>query len=137
MGTAQRTKQLLSLIQKPEGVATVRYAGVDPFESAEDGRSHLKLKEAHRLLSELGVKAHLFPGDASSSLPRVSHTVQPSDLVIIDGGYDLDSSMGQTIVQWLPRLVTESGKVFACARPGELLQTVTVKREVVPMRRAA
>jgi hypothetical protein len=136
IGSASRTKSMLSLAQLPEGVTQLRYAGVDMFESAEDGREHIKLKNAHRLLAEKCVRAHLMPGDLASALPRLSRTVHPSELVIIDGGWNTDTPDGQALVQWLPRLASSTATVFACAKPGEMLQVINVPQQT-PSRQAA
>lgn len=136
MGKGERTKQLLKYHRLPEGVAQLRYVGVDLFESAEDEREHLKLKQAHRLLSEAGAKAHLVPGDVTSALPRVANTVHPSQLVIIDGGYDSSGVAGKAIQQWLPRIAAEEGAIFACSEAGQPLERVHITREA-GLRRAA
>ena len=129
IGSATRTKTMLSLVNLPEGVAQLRYAGVDMFESADDGREHIKLKNAHRMLAEKCVRAHLMPGDLTSALPRLTRTVHPSDLVIIDGGWNTDTQDGHALLQWLPRLASPTATVFACSTPGEMLQTITVPQQ--------
>ncbi len=137
VGSGQRTQKMLFWNQLPEGSTQLRYVGVDPFESSEEGRPHLKLKQAHRMLSEAGVKTLLVPGDASNALPRVAHSAQPFDLVVIDGGYDVDTAEGQALMHWLPRLASESATVFASARSGDALKKIAVERAPISMRRAA
>ncbi len=117
---------MLSLVTLPEGVEQLRYAGVDMFESADDGREHIKLKNAHRMLAEHCVRAHLMPGDLPSALPRLVRTIHPSDLVIIDGGWNSESAEGMALAQWLPRLASAEATVFACTNPGEPLQVIQV-----------
>jgi hypothetical protein len=136
MGSGQRTKQLLKWCQLPKDAAQLRYVGVDLFESSPEDRPHLKLKQAHRMLSEAGAKAHLIPGDVTSALSRVANTVHPSQLVIIDGGYDSAEVSGKTIQQWLPRLATEHSAIFASIHPGGAFERIRVPQEVA-MRRAA
>ncbi|MEQ1827204.1 MAG: hypothetical protein ABL921_14710 [Pirellula sp.] len=121
IGSGERIKQLLSLCTPPAGVAQIRYAGVDPFESADDGKTHLHLKSAHRMLAEFGVKAHLIPGDASNALARVAHTVLPSDLIIIDGDWESNTVQGRAIHEWLPRLCHAKSTIFASSLQGGLL----------------
>jgi len=137
LGAGDRTKKMLFWNHLPDGATQLRFVGVDPFESSDEGRPHLKLKQAHRMLSEAGVKTLLVPGDASNALPRVAHSAQPFDLVVIDGGYDRDSQVGMAILHWLPRLTAENGTVFACDKPGGMLQKVTVERHEQSLRRAA
>lgn len=136
IGSGRRTKQLLHHCRLPAGVEQLRYVGVDMFESSPESREHLKLKQAHRMLSEAGAKAHLIPGDATSALSRVANTVHPSQLVIIDGGYDSSDISGKTLQQWLPRLATEDAAIFAAAQQGEPLERIFVPREA-GLRRAA
>ena len=137
IGNGQRTQPIMDLVQLPADVAQLRYCGVDPFESSSEGREHLKLKQAHRLLSERGIKAHLIPGELHSSLVRVTHMVQPSDLVIIDHGYGVHSDLGQALNQWLPRLASEEAVIFARAESTDPFQRVSVDRGQVSVRRAA
>lgn len=140
IGSGDRVQRLLPLLQKPEGIQQVRYAGVDPFESAPQGTPHLNLKQAHRMLAELGVKAHLIPGDIRSALQRVAHTVLPSDLVIIDGEWGVDSDAGKAIETWLPRLCHANSTIFASNKRGDKLLSVPVPATAVDqssLRRAA
>jgi hypothetical protein len=122
IGAGDRIRQVLSLCEAPEGVSQIRYAGVDPFESAADGRAHLPLKAAHRMLAEFGVKAHLIPGEPTNSLSRVAHTVLPSDLLIIDGDWETDTDRGKAIAQWLPRLCHSQSCIFASEVSGGTLK---------------
>jgi hypothetical protein len=124
IGSGERIQQVLSLSHAPEGVAQIRYAGVDPFESASDGKKHLHLKTAHRLLAEFGVKAHLIPGDTVTALPRVAHTVMPSDLIIIDGEWSAQSAVGRAIHEWLPRLCHAKSTIFASTTASGTLSKV-------------
>lgn len=118
IGSGERAKRLLPLCTKSEGVAQIRYAGVDPFESAAAGQPHLNLKQAHRMLAELGVKAHLIPGEPQSALPRVVSMVQPSDLILIDGNWDDGSDAANAIKNWLPRLSHSGTAIFASSTVG-------------------
>jgi len=113
IGNGERLKQVLSLLTIRPGVTQLRYAGVDPFESGAPSEGHLRLKDVHRMLAEQNIKAHLIPGDASNSLQRVAHTVLPSDLLIIDSGWEENSSNGAALAQWLPRLAHETSAIFA------------------------
>ena len=125
IGTGERIKQVLPLCTLPDGVKQIRYVGVDPFESASPGVPHLNLKTAHKMLAEFGVKAHLIPGEPTNALARVAHSVLPSDLIIIDGGWGVESSQGRAIIDWLPRLCHSKSTIFATAVQGGLLQQVT------------
>jgi hypothetical protein len=135
MGDGQRTRRVLELIQRSRPIETLRYVGVDLFESSEGVEPHLTLKQAHRMLSELGVKGQLIPGDVGTTLPRVAHSVQPCQLVIVDGYDHLGAS--QTLEHWLPRLVASGGQVFCSKLPGASLDSITVMAAVDAARRAA
>ncbi len=118
MGSGERIRNVLALCQLPEGISQLRYAAVDPFESAGADVPHISLKGAHRLLNEFGVKAHLIPGEPSSGVMRVAHTVLPSDLIVIDGYWNDASTNGEAIVKWLPRLCHSKSAVFASTSKG-------------------
>jgi hypothetical protein len=140
VGSGDRFKRMIPLCQKAEGVSQIRYAGVDPFESAEAGVAHLPLKQAHRMLAELGVKAHLIPGEAASAIARVANMVLPSDLIIIDGSWETNDSVSQSIQNWLPRLCHDHSTIFACNKQGEPLVQQTLPSSVMErssLRRAA
>jgi hypothetical protein len=138
IGTGDRIKQVLSLCHAPEGTSQIRYAGVDAFESAGQGAAHITLKGAHRMLAELGVKAHLVPGEPSSALPRVAHSIMPSDLVIIDSQWLEDPSQMTAITQWLPRLCHTDSTIFGVASDGCFeKKPVPAPGESVSIRRAA
>jgi hypothetical protein len=123
MGDGSRIKALMSLLRPAGGVDRLRYASLDPFES--EGGSRLTLKEAHRLLNELGVKAHLIPGDPLNGILRVAHTVLPSDLIIIDGHWGDGSEQAKVLEQWLPRLCHSQSGVFASTQEGGRLLRIS------------
>ena len=84
MGNGALTRKVLQLARPAGADGVIRFAGVDAFESAEAAQQHMKLKDAHRMCAELGVKAHLIPGELKSALPRVAVTILPSDLLIVE-----------------------------------------------------
>ncbi len=131
LGSGERIKQVLPLCTLPEGVTQIRYVGVDAFESAAADVPHMNLKAAHRMLAEFGVKAHLIPGDPTNALARVAHTVLPSDLIIIDGCWGVDSQQGRAIADWLPRLCHSKSTIFAASVQGGLLQKVALPSTAV------
>ncbi|MFO0012708.1 MAG: hypothetical protein ACK553_08205 [Planctomycetota bacterium] len=128
MGNGERITALLPLCRKPDGAERIRYAALDPFESG--GSTRLTLKGAHRLLQELGVKAHLIPGDMGSGVVRLAHTVLPSDLVLIDGHWDNGSEESKILSDWLPRLCHSQSAVFGSREPGGKLTRVSTPAAV-------
>ncbi len=136
IGDGQRLEQVLSLVNVRPDVTQLRYAGVDLFESGDPKDGHLRLKDVHRKLAEKNIKANLIPGDAASSLMRVSHMVLPSDLIIIDDSWGEDSANGNALVQWLPRLAHESTTIFARQNRTENLARIEPPQSAA-MRKAA
>ncbi len=126
IGSGERIKQVLPLCTLAAGATQIRYVGVDAFESAGPGVPHMNLKSAHRMLAEFGVKAHLIPGDPSNALSRVAHTVLPSDLIIIGGGWGAESPQAKAIVDWLPRISHAESTIFSASTPGGKLERVVV-----------
>jgi hypothetical protein len=140
LGTGDRFQRLIPLIKKSQSTTQIRYAGVDPFESATDTQPHMSLKQAHRVLAELGVKAHLIPGDSESAIARVANLVLPSDLIIVDGQWEADSAVGRAVRNWLPRLCHDQTAIFASSEPGQPLVSRARPASVVErqaLRRAA
>jgi hypothetical protein len=140
IGAGDRARRLIPLCTKASDVSHIRYAGVDRFESAPAGTLHLNLKQAHRMLAELGVKTHLIPGETKSALTRVAHSVLPSDLIIIDGDWNSESESGEAIRAWLPRLCHGSSVIFATSVQGGVLESIPVPTNAVAasdLRRAA
>lgn len=125
MGDGQRARSVLPLCWSADSSVRIRYAALDPFESGGAGR--VSLKNAHRLLQELGVKAHLIPGEPESGVVRVAHSVLPSDVVIIDGHWDNGSVASQRIAEWLPRLCHHHSAVFGSREEGgKLIRVATL-----------
>ncbi len=131
MGSGERIRQVLPLCTVPDGVTQIRYVGVDAFESADPGVPHMNLKAAHRMLAEFGVKAHLIPGDPTNALARVAHTVLPSDLIVIDGSWSVESQQGRAIADWLPRLCHSKSTIFATSVQGGVLQKIALPATAV------
>ena len=141
IGNGDRIKQVLPLCTLKDGAGQIRYVGVDAFESALPGVPHMNLKTAHRLLAEYGVKAHLIPGDPTTALARVAHTVLPSDLIIIDGVWGIGTPQSKAIQDWLPRLCHSKSSIFTALTPGGKLERVplpeTAAEQTTTIKRAA
>lgn len=131
VGTARRTKNLLTLVDDRERMQPLRYVGVDQFEAATDTVPHIRLKDLHRMLAERCVKGYLMPGRLKEALPRLVRNVHPSELVIIDGGWSKPNSDGQALLDWLPRLAAPDAVVFACSDPGTALSRIPIPMQSV------
>jgi hypothetical protein len=126
IGNGSRIEQILSMFSLRDGCSQLRYAGVDLFESGTKADGHMTLKDAHRMLAEKNVRAHLVPGDATSALRRIVHSTQPSDLIIVDEGWQEDSPIGLALTEWLPKLVHDDTVVFARGNQHDALQHVSI-----------
>ena len=126
IGNGNRIEQILSMFTLRDGSSQLRYAGVDLFESSTTDGGHMRLKDAHRMLAEKNVRAHLVPGDATSALRRIVHSTLPSDLIIVDEGWGDDSLIGNALVEWLPKLVHDDTVVFARRNPRDAFQIVSI-----------
>jgi hypothetical protein len=136
VGPGERMKQILTLFLLKTDVKQLRYTAVDLFESSEKSHGHLKLKDAHRILAEKSVKAHLIPGDATNALPRVVHTVMPSDLIVIDAGWNEATNEGNAMKQWLPRLSHQDSAIFARSNLKQPLLRIKTPTESMALRAA-
>ncbi len=137
IGNAERLKQVLTLHTLRPEEKQLRYAAVDLFESGPRGGGHLKLKDVHKMLAEQNVKAVLIPGDATNSLARVVQSVMPSDLVIVNEGWDTGSAVDAALKNWLPRLVHEQSAVFVRADVTQPLVMIQVATAQSSLSRAA
>lgn len=126
MGDGQRLRRLARLIQIPPDVDRIRYIGTDEFESAEDRQGHMRLKDAHRLAGQLGFRVALVPGPMESTMMRVAHKFGPSDLVIINGGWDPEHPHDCIAGRWLPHIAHEGSVILASKQPGATLQPLAI-----------
>ncbi len=137
VGDGQRMRRIAKLVQLSSGCDTLRYIGIDEFESAGDGRRHLSLKQAHQLVSQQRFKASLIPGDHRAAIPRVAHKMGASDLIIIDGGLNPEEPHSGLIGTWLNRLAHDESTVLACEETGGEMVVVDTARLELPQRLAA
>lgn len=129
VGNGERMKRIAQLAQLAPNTTQLRYVGVDGFESAQDGTVHLTLKQAHQLATQLGLRANLIPGDLKSAMPRVAHKFGASDLVIVDGSFDLAEPLNGPVGQWLHHITHAKSVVLAAQRPSELLVSVQIPEQ--------
>ncbi len=130
VGTAARTRNILTLTGKFKLSSPLRYVGVDQFEGATDPTPHIRLKDLHRLLAEHCVKGYLMPGRLKEALPRLSRTVHPCELIIVAESWSKPNSDGQALLEWLPRLATSDAVIFACSDSGEALKRVSLPSQL-------
>lgn len=137
MGDGERMRRIGRLAQIPPGVDVLRYVGTDEFESAEDGKRHLTLKQAHQVAGQLGFKASLIPGNLATAIPRVAHKLGASDLIVINGGLDPDNPREGMIAGWMDRLAHDRSIILASDQPGAELKLLDPAALELPIRRAA
>ena len=133
VGDGARMRRLAQLVNLASQTEQLRYIGIDEFESAQDGGRHLTLKQAHQLTSQLGFKASLIPGNVQSAIPRVAHKMGTSDLVIINGGLDLDYPLVGHIGGWINRIAHSRSTVIASTRPGGELVVIESHKLDLPV----
>lgn len=124
IGRGERMHRISQLVTLTSGCERLRYIGVDEFEAAKDGGTHMRLKTAHQLASQVGFKASLIPGDLQSAMPRVAHKFGASDLIVIDGGLDPAQPHASPITPWMNRIAHENSIILACAQHGQTLSLV-------------
>ncbi len=137
IGNGARLQRLAKLVTPSDKCEQVRYIGVDEFEGSPTTREHLTLKQAHQLASQLGFKASLIPGTPAQAIGRVAHKFGASDLIIIDGGIDLQKPTAGVIGSWLNRLAHSKSTVIACNQVGEPLLIVNRESLELPIVKAA
>jgi hypothetical protein len=91
IGRGERTLRLLRVARRFCPSETLRYTGIDLFESRPQAGGGLKLKEAHQRLQLPGVKVQLAPGDPFSALSRMANNLRDTDLLIIGTDQNPDS----------------------------------------------
>ncbi len=105
IGDASRARRLIEAALHFRPAAELRYAGVDLFEArpAAGAVAGLKLKDAHVLFKQLGVRAQLIPGDPYAALSRSANALRDNDLVLISG--DQDPKSLEQAWFYLPRML--------------------------------
>jgi hypothetical protein len=136
VGDGTRMCRIAKLANLKPGTEQLRYIGVDEFESSAR-HPFITLKQAHRMASQLGLKASLIPGEIATALPRVAYKFSPSDLIIADGGLDLGSVTSGPLGSWINRLAHEQTVVIAAETPGGPMVQVDLSRIELPISKAA
>lgn len=135
LGDGIRCERMIRVAQKYGESASVRYTGIDLFETREGDQPKLKLIEMHRRLNGLGAKAQLVPGTLGDSLKRIANSHSRTDLVLIQ--HDKESNAfeeAELKAAWkfLPRMLHASSQV-AILYPNdeyEILNFVEIENRV-------
>lgn len=87
---------------------TVRYAVIDPFESADQGRT---LRQYHQRTRAENVQVQIFPGPIEQGLRRVAYTLGTVDLVLL--GATPDPQLSNELTTHLSRVCHPDTLVLA------------------------
>jgi hypothetical protein len=120
VGLGGRTERILEVAAWRGQSPTLRYAGIDQFESRPADQPRLTLKQAHHDLRATGATVRLIPGDPYSALARMANSLVGTDLLLIAAGQDADS----LAVAWryVPRMIHPQTLIFqqtAAQGPGK------------------
>lgn len=121
VGDGQRMRRIAQLARVPASTEKLRYVGTDEFESAQDGKRHLSLKQAHQIAGQLNLKASLIPGDIQSAIPRVAHKLGTSDLLIFNHGLNTQDPSSCFAGSWLNHLTHADSVILASDEDGTLV----------------
>jgi hypothetical protein len=89
--------------------ASVRYTGIDLFEARPHDNPGMTIKRAHRILSPLGAKVHLLPGDPFTALSRAANGLTGVDLLVVGADQDRESLAWAWF--YVPRMLHERSLV--------------------------
>jgi hypothetical protein len=85
VGEGSRAAEVIRVLAKRHQIDYVRYAVIDQFELAGGG---VALKDYHRGLRQRGIQVKVFPEPLLRGLERVSVTLGPVDLVLVERSPD-------------------------------------------------
>lgn len=130
-----RCERMISIAQKYSGASTVRYTGVDPFESRDALESPLKLIDMHRKLNGMGAKAQLVPGAFADAIPRIANAHLKTDLVVIQATSETDLFEDDRFAEawrFMPRMLHPTSQVmlFYPDNEYEVLNFIDVEKRV-------
>lgn len=89
---------------------SVRYTGIDLFESRDAGAPKLTLIAAHKELKKLDSKVQLVPGEPHQTISRIANSHLRTDMVVISAGYDPVSL--ERCWFYFPRMIHANSLIF-------------------------
>jgi hypothetical protein len=105
-----RSSRMIDLAKHRQAEGTVRFTGIDLFESSAVGAAGISLKAAHCRLQATGARVRLVPGDPFNALATSANHVGPCDLIVISA-----SQSGESLTKawfYIPRLLRPATQVF-------------------------
>ena len=100
---AVRTPRVLEAARWQAGAHSLRYTGIDLFESRPRHQPPLSLKQAHAAFRGAGAQIRLVPGDPAAALARVANSLSDTDLLLISSLADQHSLAEAWL--WVPRML--------------------------------
>ena len=110
VGMGLRSARMIELALANAEAGPIRYTGIDLFEARPAFAPGMTLKRAHRVLSSLGAKIRLTPGDPFSALARIANRLTGTDLLVI--GADQDANSIEQAWFFIPRMLHEKSVVM-------------------------
>lgn len=125
----QRMRKIARLLKIKNPSATLKYIGVDGFESSKDGNVHLSLKQAHQLATQLGFRATLIPGDLDTAVALAARKVGSCDLVVVNSGFDASQPGDGPIGKWLQHFTHAESVILARQAATQTLCLVSLSNQ--------
>lgn len=110
LGTGEAAKRMIQLAAEHTDRPQVRFTGIDLFETRPTELPPLSLKGVHRMLTPLGARVQLVPGDPATALARIANTLPDTDLVVVRA--DQNGASMQNAWFYLPRMLHERSVVL-------------------------
>jgi len=111
MGSAVRSRRMISIASQFGQSRPVLYTGVDLSEARDcGGAAGVTLKGAFRLLRPTGARFRLVPGDALAALSRHANQLSGTDLLVISADQD-PYSLSQAWI-YVPRMLHPASVVL-------------------------
>ncbi|MBM4005102.1 MAG: hypothetical protein FJ295_17740 [Planctomycetes bacterium] len=110
MANRQRTSRLLEIALWHHPDQTLRFVGIDLFESRTEKLADLTLRQIHAELKPQPIKLQLVPGDPLSALARTANAIPGNDLLLVHADQDPDSMREAWF--FIPRILHDRSIVF-------------------------
>ena len=106
-----RAERMIWAAQR-KGKDSVRYTGIDLFETRVSGAEPLALKQTYHRLRSTGARVQLAPGDPFTALARIANTLTGTDLLVISRSPDVDAESLERSWFYIPRMLHAGSQVF-------------------------
>ena len=110
IGDGSRAVNMIRLAQRFANNTTVRYTGIDLFESRPANLPNLSLIDAHKQLNQLDAKTQLVPGEPHQTISRIANSHVRTDMFVVNAGYDPISLQRSWF--YVPRMIHSTSLIF-------------------------